>query len=33
MEAVIKVARDNDLEVEEQDLNDIVEAVYLNDDG
>jgi hypothetical protein len=33
MEAVIKVARDNDLEVEEQELNDIVEAVYLNDDG
>ena len=32
-EAVMQVVRDNELEVDEQGLNDLLEAVYLNEEG
>jgi len=32
-EAVLKVVRDNELEIDEQGLQDLVEAVYIDDNG
>ena len=32
-QAIMKMARENELEIDDEKLNDMMEAVYLNDDG